>query len=142
MALQKKHYITGTVVCIMGAILLSACAPQHPNQMVQQQHFICKSLIDGYLKAQHLGQYDLDKIEPTLEQQSPQRQYLYRVSSDHTIRLNSPQQRQLSFNCQQQSAQHYRIELKSTDSQQHYPLLSLDLPPEKEIKRLTAYQLP
>lgn len=30
------------------ALSLSACQPQEVNQAAQQQHFICKSLIEGF----------------------------------------------------------------------------------------------
>ncbi|MDQ9021164.1 hypothetical protein RFI02_08610 [Acinetobacter sichuanensis] len=123
------------------ALLLSACQPQATNQIAQQQHFICKSLIEGFLKTQRLGEYQLDHLQPTLQHTAPIRAYTYRVSSDITMRLNMPTQQNLSFECQQDSAQHFEVRLVNQAQNSKQNLLSLDLPPQKTIDTLTAFAL-
>lgn len=53
-------------IILLGVILgFSACQPQQVNQAAQQQHFIYKSLIEGFLKAQHWSEYPNDHLQPT-----------------------------------------------------------------------------
>lgn len=49
----KINNVIGISSLLLSAALLSACDTPTRNQAAQQQHFICKSLIDGFLKAQH-----------------------------------------------------------------------------------------
>lgn len=123
------------------ALLLSACHPQATNQIAQQQHFICKSLIEGFLKTQRLGEYQLDHLQPSLQHTAPIRAYTYRVSSDITMRLNMPTQQNLNFECQQDAAQHFEVRLVNQAQNSKQNLLSLDLPPQKTIDTLTAFAL-
>ena len=123
------------------ALLLSACQPQTTNQIAQQQHFICKSLIEGFLKTQRLGEYQLDHLQPTLQHTAPIRAYTYRVSSDINMRLNMPTQQNLNFECQQDAAQHFEVRLVNKAENSKQNLLSLDLPPQKTIDTLTAFAL-
>lgn len=126
---------------LMTALLLSACQPQATNQIAQQQHFICKSLIEGFLKMQQLGEYQLDHLQPTLQHTAPIRAYTYRVSSDISMRINMPTQQNLNFECQQDSAQHFEVRLVNATQGFTQNLLSLDLPPQKTIDTLTAFAL-
>lgn len=123
------------------ALLLSACQPQATNQIAQQQHFICKSLIEGFLKTQRLGEYQLDHLQPSLQHTAPIRAYTYRVSSDINMRLNMPTQQNLNFECQQDAAQHFEVRLVNKAENSKQNLLSLDLPPQKTIDTLTAFAL-
>ena len=123
------------------ALLLSACQPQATNQIAQQQHFICKSLIEGFLKTQRLGEYQLDHLQPSLQHTAPIRAYTYRVSSDITMRLNMPTQQNLNFECQQDAAQHFEVHLVNQAENSKQNLLSLDLPSQKTIDTLTAFAL-
>ena len=93
------------------SFLLMACQPQASNALAQKQHFVCKSLIEGFLKTQQLGQYQLQHMQPTLHQTSAQRLYQYHVSSDHEMRTLMPQQQDLNFQCSQSSAQHFELKL-------------------------------
>lgn len=120
---------------------LAACQPQPVNQLAQQQHFICTSLIEGFLKTQHLGQYELYSLRPTLHTQAVQRDYRYKASSDSTMKVNLPRQHDLSFQCAQNSAQRYEVRLIDQGQNQQQVLLSLDLPPQKTIDTLTAFAL-
>ncbi len=123
------------------AFTLMACQPQQVNQAAQQQHFICKSLIEGFLKTQRLGEYQLDHLQPTLHHTAANRAYSYRVSSDVNMRINMPIQQNLDFECQQNSAQHFEIKLLNKAQGNSQSLLSLDLPPQKTIDTLTAFAL-
>lgn len=126
-------------VCIL--LALSACQPQQVNQAAQQQHFICKSLIEGFLKTQNLGEYQLNHLQPTLHQTATIREYTYRASADHAMKINMPTQQNLKFECQQNSAQHFEIKLINLPSDGQATLLSLNLPPQKTIDNLTAFVL-
>ena len=120
---------------------LMACQPQASNALAQKQHFVCKSLIEGFLKTQQLGQYQLQHIQPTLHQTSAQRLYQYHVSSDYEMRTLMPQQQDLNFQCSQSSAQHFELKLLNHKQQEIQTLLSLELLPQKTMDNLTAFVL-
>ncbi|MEG0488768.1 MAG: hypothetical protein RR575_12675 [Acinetobacter sp.] len=130
-----------TIILLSTVLGLSACQPQQINQAAQQQHFICKSLIEGFLKTQRLGEYQLDHLQPTLHQTASVRAYRYRASRDTTVKVNIPTQQNLQFECQQNSAQHYEIKLVNPQQNSKQILLSLDLPSQETIDTLTAFQL-
>lgn len=136
----KINNVIGISSLLLSAALLSACDTPTRNQAAQQQHFICKSLIDGFLKAQHLGQYQLDNIQPTLISTASQRHYTYQVSSDSIAKLNMPKQNQLQFECQQ-NASHYSVELINANQNSKQMLMRLDLPETQTMEKLTAYSL-
>ena len=123
------------------SFLLMACQPQASNALAQKQHFVCKSLIEGFLKPQQLGQYQLQHMQPTLHQTSADRLYQYHVSSDHEMRTLMPQQQDLKFQCSQSSAQHFELKLLNHEQQEIQTLLSLDLLPQKTMDNLTAFAL-
>ncbi|MFW1859414.1 hypothetical protein [Acinetobacter defluvii] len=129
------------IVLLATVFLLSACQPQTINQTAQQQHFICKSLIEGFLKTQHLGEYQLDHLQPTLQHTAASRAYTYRVSSDVNMRINIPKQQNLNFECQQKSAQHFNVQLIDQQQSIVQNVLSLNLPSQKTIDTLTAFAL-
>ena len=91
------------LACI--AFGLTACQPQQVNQAAQQQHFICKSLIEGFLKTQKLGEYQLNHLQPTLHQTEAKREYTYQASADHSMKINMPSQQNLKFECLQKTAE-------------------------------------
>lgn len=123
------------------AMLMVGCEKQRPNVLAQQQNYICKSLIDGFLKTQQLGQYQLSEVSPKLDQVSSQRHYIYSVSSDQNFKLNIPKQNQLKFACKQPNEQRFIIELFEPSHQQSSILMRIDLPPKHQIDKLTAYSL-
>ena len=123
------------------ALSMSACQPQEVNQAAQQQHFVCKSLIEGFLKTQRLGEYQLNHLQPTLHQTASERNYTYRASGDQNMKLNFPQQKNLAFKCLQKNAEKFEIQLVNPQQIQNQTLLSLSLPPQKTIDTLTAFAL-
>lgn len=123
------------------AFILTACQPQASNHVAQQQHFVCKSLIEGFLKMQRLGEYQLDHLQPSLQHTATTRAYTYRVSSDVNMRFNTPIQQNLNFECEQDAAQHFNVRLVNQAHGIKQNLLSLDLPPQKTIDTLTAFAL-
>ena len=123
------------------SFLLMACQPQANNALAQKQNFICKSLIEGFLKTQQLGQYQLQHLQPTLHETSAQRLYQYHISADHEMRIHLPQQQNLNFQCSQTSAQHFELKLLNHEQQEIQTLLSLDLLPQKTMDNLTAFAL-
>ena len=123
------------------SFLLMACQPQASNALAQKQNFICKSLIEGFLKTQQLGQHQLQHLQPTLQETSAQRLYQYHISADHEMRIHLPQQQNLNFQCSQTSAQHFELKLLNHEQQEIQTLLSLDLLPQKTMDNLTAFAL-
>ena len=122
------------------SVFLMACQPPQINQAAQQQHFVCKSLIEGFLKTQQLGQYQLRSIRPTLVETTDQRHYVYNTTSDNNALLNTPIQPRLHFNCEQQD-NHFVLNLLDGYQQEPVQVMRLDLPSEQMIKQLTAFQL-
>ena len=127
------------LACI--AFGLTACQPQQVNKAAQQQHFICKSLIEGFLKTQKLGEYQLNHLQPTLHQTTAKREYTYQASADHSMKINMPSQQNLKFECLQKTAEQFDIQLVNPQQTQNQTLLSLSLPPQKTIDTLTAFAL-
>lgn len=126
-------------LCLISSLLM-ACQPTPINQASQQQSYVCKSLIEGFLKTQHLGQYELHRIHPDLAQTTSDRTYSYVTATDMTIRLNSPTQPPLNFHCSQQNNR-YTVKLIDTHTKAALPLLSLNLPETPTMRTMTAYQL-
>ena len=135
--LNQKNLLTTVLI---STLFLTACDRKQPNQVAQQQHFICKSLIDGFLKAQQLGQYQLHSFHPTLMSQADQRDYVYQVTSDNNAKLNLPKQNQLQFECQK-NANHYTVNLMNQEHSKAQALMSLELPQQQTMEKLTAYSL-
>ncbi|OTG64296.1 hypothetical protein [Acinetobacter silvestris] len=133
--------IKSSTIILGMSFLFTACQPQATNSLAQKQHFICKSLIEGFLKTQQLGQYQLQHLQPTLHQASAQRLYRYHISSDQTMRINMPHQQDLNFACNQTSAQRFELKLLNQEQREIQTLLNLDLPPQKTIDTLTAFVL-
>lgn len=119
---------------------LTACDSSPRNPLAQQQNFICKSLIDGFLKAENLGQYELQHFEPAIHHAVTQRNYIYHVSSGYRMKLNIPRQQKLQFQCKNDT-QRYSVTLLNPIDQRLYNIISLDLPPEKTIRTLTAFSI-
>lgn len=122
------------------SFFLMACQPVKINQAAQQQHFVCKSLIEGFLKTQQLAQYQLRSIRPTLVETSDQRRYVYNTASDNNALLRTPVQPRLHFNCEQQD-NHFVLNLLDGYNNEQIQVMRLDLPSEPIIKQLTAFQL-
>ena len=140
MNLQPKNTILQLSLIAL-ATLMVGCETQQPNVLAQQQNYICKSLIDGFLKTQQLGQYQLSEVSPSLDQVSPQRHYIYNISSDQNFRLNMPKQNELKFICNQPTEQRFSVELFDPSQQRLSALMSIDLPPKQQMDSLTAYVL-
>lgn len=141
---EKNAYLTNTILCTFLVLvigLLSACDVEQTNQQAQQQHFVCKSLIDGFLKAGNLGHYTLQKIQPTLNDTATERAYVYAVADDYLMKLNVPRQQKLKFNCQYEGTQRYTVQLFNPEHQRSENLISLDLPTQNTIQTLTAFAL-
>lgn len=140
MNLQPKNTILQLSLIAL-ATLMVGCETQQTNVLAQQQNYICKSLIDGFLKTQQLGQYQLSEVSPSLDQVSPQRHYIYNISSDQNFRLNMPKQNELKFICNQPTEQRFSVELFDPYQQRLSALMSIDLPPKQQMDSLTAYVL-
>jgi len=69
------------IISLFCLLSLSACQPPHVSQQVQQQHFICKALIEGFLKTQNLTDYQFLSLVPNLTETSTQRTYQYQLNN-------------------------------------------------------------
>ena len=119
--------------------LMTACQPEHAiDQAALEQKFICTSLIDGFLKVTHNSHYRFTK---SIESPDQQKIYLYTVSSDHAVKLNSPTQKNLNFQCDDSKKQTYQVFLLDQTSKTKQPILSFHLPQTAELKQFTAYTL-
>ena len=140
MNLQPRNTILQLSLIAL-ATLMVGCEMQQPNVLAQQQNYICKSLIDGFLKTQQLGQYQLSEVSPSLDQVSPQRHYIYNISSDQNFRLNMPKQNELKFICNQPTEQRFSVELFDLYKQHLPPWLSITLPPMYNMDQLPSLDL-
>ncbi|QIO07619.1 hypothetical protein [Acinetobacter lanii] len=128
------------IICVL-SFALGACDSKPQNALAQQQHFICKSLIEGFLKAEHLGQYELEQIQPMIKNVVSTRNYIYRVSAENQIRFNSPQQKNLHFQCQHSKDQNYTVQLVNRENKTRHNLMYLQVPPKQVIQQLSAYAM-
>lgn len=137
----KKMNISFGIFGVMVMLFAAGCAPQPKNQLAQQQHYICKSLIEGFLKAGSLGQYELQHFQPALNNVVTQRYYTYRVKGDYQMKLNIPKQNKLNFQCQHDQAQHYVVQILSPDSSNIQQIIQFKLPSKQVMHQLTAFRL-
>lgn len=135
-AFMKKIMIS--LFCVLN---LSACQPQKVSQQVQQQHFICKALIEGFLKTQNLNDYQFLSLQPSLTETATQRTYEYRLNDERQMQINLPNKKHLEFQCDQSSAKHFKISLAG-EGHVMLSLMHLDLPQASTLQQLTAYQQP
>lgn len=133
---QKAVFLP--TICVL-SFALGACDTKPQNALAHQQHFICKSLIEGFLKAEHLGQYQLEQVQPMIKNVVSTRNYIYRVSGENQIRLSSPQQKNLHFQCQHSKDQNYSVQLINRENNTQHNLIYLQVPPKQVIQQLSAY---
>ncbi|RKG31936.1 hypothetical protein [Acinetobacter tianfuensis] len=127
------------ILAVIGALALTACQPEQQTQANNQQNFVCKSLIHGFLSAQKLTQYELEQIQPVTASGFSQKLYIYKARSDTGINV-MPQQTKLRFACEQMTARKFQIKLRQAQGPE-YPLLSVELPETQQMQQLTAYHL-
>ncbi len=115
-------------------LILTGCDTETVTSAQQQQHFICKSLIQGFLRIQTLGHYQLDKDDKIAAELT---QLNYIVQPEHR-QYGLPQQQRLRFSCLQQ---HNLVQVRLIDPShaQAQLVLSLAIPSSAHMKRLTAY---
>ena len=95
---------------IISTLTLMACQPHPHTQAQSQQNFICKSLIQGFLSAQKLTQYELEQIQPITSGGLHQQLYIYKAKSENGMNI-MPQQAKLRFACEQMTARQFQIKL-------------------------------
>lgn len=115
------------ILLCLSTSLLNACQPL-PSIALQQQNFICISLIEGYLKAQQLHHFELRSQQFEQVNSMQQITYLYAPPSISTSLLGFPKVTELHFQCQQRNRDDYSIQLLDRSNAQITPLLSLHLP--------------
>lgn len=129
------------IISLFCLLSLSACQPPHVSQQVQQQHFICKALIEGFLKTQNLTDYQFLSLAPSLTETSTQRTYQFRLNNEREMQMNLPHQKNLQFQCDQSSAENFKISLAG-EGDAMLSLIQLDLPKASTLELLSAYQQP
>ncbi|MFW1690738.1 hypothetical protein ACG9H2_12310 [Acinetobacter ursingii] len=109
-------------LCFMLSIglLLSACQPLSAEK--QQQDFICRSMIQGYLRIQQYTQYKLWSVD----MQRPKLfRYIYRPVTDNGMMIGALKNQALNFDCIQDQMT-FRLRLKPKQ-----PLMEFQLPQAK-----------
>ncbi|MEG2357295.1 hypothetical protein [Acinetobacter sp.] len=135
--MQKITAASNALIICLG---LAACQPEAGNAQAKQRNFVCKALIEGFLTAQQLQQYELDQIQPAQQGAASRGLYIYKARLDHSVNV-MPQQQKLHFACQQTSARKFQIQLSGPQQQNARPLLSVELPEPAQLKALTAFSL-
>lgn len=87
-------------------LCLSACQPTSAP-LQQRHHFVCKSLIEGYLKAQHLDEFELWKKQYIKMQFTHYMIYIYRQPTVSGVVLGIPKPNEIEFQCYQNTSQQY-----------------------------------
>lgn len=124
------------IILYSSLFLLSACQPTQPSPE-QQQNFVCKALIEGYLKAQQLGQFQLSEKQHNKENPVAQINYIYRQPTVNGMMLGLYKPAEIKFQCQLNGKHHYLIQWLDSNSAA-IPLLSINLPQTKSINTLQA----
>lgn len=117
---------------------LSACQPKQ-HTAAEQQKFVCRTLIDSFLKTQSMNDYRLDSMKPI--HLDGLDDLLYTYTAQHRQQLNiTPQQAKLQFECQKISARKFQIRLhpQETSMGSSPVLLRIELP-EQPIENYIAY---
>lgn len=109
---MKKIYF----ILVLG-LIVSACQPINPEK--QQQDFICRSMIQGYLKIQPHSKYKLWSIDMQRPQQI---RYTYHAVSENGMMIGTLKNQTLDFECLQNQTT-FRLRLKSQQ-----PLMEFQLP--------------
>lgn len=89
-------------------LCLSACQPT-ATPLQQRHHFVCKSLIEGYLKTQHLAQFELWKKQYIKMQLTHYMIYIYRQPTISGLVLGIPKPNEMEFQCYQNTSQQYVV---------------------------------
>ena len=126
-------------ICTCSA-LFQGCSQQNQSAAEQQQNFICNALIEGFLKAQNLTQYELRLIQPVSAGALNEKIYVYGASQGSRQNLGG-QPSKLRFACQQISARQIQIKLHDPKqpAQQMDILLSIELPQPLKLQRAAAF---
>ena len=95
-------------ISLLGLVLLfTGCVPTEQNIEEQQRNYICKSLINGFLQAQQLGQYEFHnkKIESNKEY------YTYQQPTVSGMVLGIPKNLEIRFECLEKSLKNYELKI-------------------------------
>ena len=121
------------ITLYISLIFLNACQPVQ-SIAAQQQNFVCKALIEGYLKAQQFNNFELRKEKREELHSTDQITYLYWQATLSGRMLGIPKPAELTFQCQRISSQHYRIQSLDA-SAKVTPLFTIHLPESPLIPR-------
>ncbi|MCU4412997.1 hypothetical protein KTH71_02905 [Acinetobacter sp. WU_MDCI_Axc73] len=91
---------------IILSLLISACQPLSTEK--QQQDFICRNMIQGYLKMQQYTEYKLWSVDM---QRSQLFRYIYRPITEHGLMISALKNQALNFDCIQDQMT-FRLRLK------------------------------
>ncbi|ALH94820.1 hypothetical protein [Acinetobacter equi] len=110
-----------SIFCFCISLILTACHPTNLDSEYKQT-FICKSLIQGYLNAQQLGQYQFHQKVKNQKNDL----YIYKQPTVSGMVLSIVHQPNLQFECSNSSK--IRVEIKLVSSfKQAIPVLSINL---------------
>lgn len=132
---MKTLYLLNLLILGIG---LSACQPKQQSA-IEQQKFVCRTLIDSFLKTQSMNDYRLDSMKPIRSDGLDNLLYTYKAPQSHHLNI-TPQQAKLQFNCQKIAERKFQIKL-------HFPqnllpdssiLLAIELP-KQQLKPLITH---
>ncbi len=125
------------ILLILG-IGMSACQPKQLSA-IEQQKFVCRTLIDGFLKTQSMNHYRLGQIEPIDSSSSNDLLYTYKAQQHGQLHIR-PRQATLQFDCQKRSARTFQIKLHQSENSVNDSALLLRIElPEKQLTPLISY---
>ncbi|APX64163.1 hypothetical protein [Acinetobacter schindleri] len=120
-------------IAVLSSVLsLLGCEKKTMTVADQQQDFICKSLIQGFLNTQKLPHYAID-----MQMDRIQTKFSYTAQPNQS-QARTPRQGTLGFDCILQKRE-VKLSLVDPISSQVHVILTLNLPSEAQMKRLTAY---
>lgn len=121
-------------VLLLGAAL-TACESQQPSA-IEQQKFVCRTLIDGFLKTQAISDYQLDDIETVNSERLTHLLYTYKAPQSHHLH----QRVNLQFDCQKMAERKFQIKLRFPQNllSEAAMVLAIELP-KQSLKPLTTY---
>ena len=90
---------------------------------------------------QNLTDYQFLSLAPSLTETSTQRTYQFRLNNEREMQMNLPHQKNLQFQCDQSSAENFKISLAG-EGHAMLSLIQLDLPKASTLELLNAYQQP
>ncbi len=114
--IQRVKHMKNLYFIFCLSLFVSACQPLSPEK--QQQDYICRSMIQGYLNIQQYTTYKLWSVD----MQRPQLiRYTYRPTTENGLMISALKSQALNFDCIQDHMT-FRLRLKPKQSLMEFQL--------------------